>query len=166
MSIVETRGRKPFTVGEASVRLSRKSNSKHSAVDQMREQLTDYDKNVHQCIKENRNFLDDVFYVVALTKKERLMPNVIRGYFFARMSCPTPDYDQVVYRYTKSGDHLEFLWVVPSIEIVNYMKSHRSKIPASQYSLLENVLKFTDGTLLRLAKQENNEKRDSNILED
>ena len=153
------------TVGAHSVRLSKKAHDAHSAIDQMREQLTDYDHNIHLCIKEHRNVFDEDFYVVVLTKKERLMKNVLRGYFTARLSCPTPDYDQAVYKYTRNGDELEFLWVIPSADTVELMTEYSTYVPPEQYALLGFVLKFVSGSLLRLAKKMNGEKSDSNIIE-
>ena len=157
--------KKRETVGASSLRLSKASPDKHTAIDQMREQLTDYDYNIHLCIKEHKKIFDDDFYVVVITKKERLMKNVLRGYFTARLSCPTPDYDQAVYKYTRDGDDLEFLWVVPCRDSVVAMSSNVSKVPTNQYALLDSVLKFTDGRLLRMAKKMNGEMADSNILE-
>jgi len=161
-SVVDT---KKKTVGAHSLELSKRAPDAQNAIDQMREQLTDYDKNIHECVRSNKGKYDKEFYVVVLTKKERLMQNVLRGYFFARRSCPTPDFDQAVYRYTKNGDNLEFLWVIPSAQDVNLMKNNVSAVPTNQYALLAFVLKFVDGTLLEFAKKQNNERRDSNILE-
>lgn len=93
------------------------------------------------------------------------MQNVLRGYFTARLSCPTPDYDQAVYKYTRAGDDLKFLWVIPSADTVNIMKNNVHYVPAEQYALLGFVLKFVDGSLMRMAKELNGEKEGSNIIE-
>jgi len=111
------------TTGEWSVELSKKDQGNHSAIDQMREQLDDYEANVHECVKSHLDKFIGDFYIVVLTKKERLMQNVLRGYFFARQSCPTPDYDQAVYKYCREDDRLDFLWVIPAADVVNYMKN-------------------------------------------
>ena len=153
------------TIGAESLKLSKKAPDAQNAIDQMREQLTDYDHNIHLCIKEHRKVFDGDFYVVVITKKERLMHNVLRGYFTARLSCPTPDYDQAVYKYFRDGDELKFLWVVPSADTVELMKDNVHYVPAEQYALLGFVLKFADGSLLRMAKSMNGEKVDSNIIE-
>ncbi|MEE8209011.1 MAG: hypothetical protein V3T88_08700, partial [Nitrosomonadaceae bacterium] len=76
----------------------------------------------------------------------------------------TPDYDQAVYRYKRQSDDLEFMWVVPSYDTVNLMKSNVHNVPSDQYSLLNYVLKFEDGTLLRLAKKLNGEQGDTSLL--
>lgn len=153
------------TVGAHSLELSKKGPVTHSAEEQMREQLEDYDKNVHECVQSNLGTFDGDFYVVCLTKRERLMQNILRGYFFARQSCPTPDFDQAVYRYIKKDNHLEFLWVIPAADKVNFMKNNPNAVDPSKYALLGFVLKFADGSLLRRSKQLNCEKRDSNIIE-
>lgn len=156
--------KKRETVGASSLRLSKKAPDAQNAIDQMRESLTDYDHNIHLCVKEHRKVFDGDFYVVVITKKERLMQNVIRGYFTARLSCPTPDYDQAVYRYKHDDDDLEFLWVVPSYDTVNLMKSNVHSVPSDQYALLGCVLKFEDGSLLKLAKKLNGEQEDTSLL--
>jgi len=153
------------TVGAHYVDLATKDPGTHSATDQMREQLTDYEKNIHECFQSNLDKFPDDFYVVCLTKKERLMEKVFRGYFFARQSCPTPDYDQVVYRYIKEDDKLEFLWVIPDAASVRFMKNNTTSVPPEKYGLLNFVLQFADGSLLRLSKKLNGEKKGSNIIE-
>jgi hypothetical protein len=157
--------KKEKTVGEWSLELSKQDPGNHTAIDQMREQLDDYEKNVHDCVSAHLGKFEGDFYVVVLTKKERLMQNVLRGYFFARQSCPTPDYDQAVYKYSREDDRLDFMWVVPNSDSVNYMKNNPHKVPKDKYALLKFVLQFADGSLLRLAKKLNNEKKDSNILD-
>ena len=52
---------------------------------------------------------DDNFFIVVLTKRERLLINVVRNYFFYRRTCPTPNYDQAVYQYVKEDDELKLL---------------------------------------------------------
>jgi hypothetical protein len=161
----EVKKKKRETVGSISARLAEKAPDAQNAIDQMREQLTDYDHNIHECVKEHRKVFDGDFYVVVITKKERLMQNVFRGYFTARLSCPTPDYDQAVYKYIRADDDLKFLWVIPSADTVNLMKNNVHHVPSEQYALLGFVLKFIDGSLLRMAKEMNGEKADSNIVE-
>ena len=85
------------TVGRVATDLMKKQPDTLSPIEQMRENLTDYEKNVYECIATHRKVFPGVFYIVVLTKRERLLNNVIRNYFLARLSCPTPDYDQTVY---------------------------------------------------------------------
>jgi len=153
------------TIGAHSLDLSTKDPGTHSAIDQMREQLEDYEANVHECVQTHLGKFEGDFYIVCLTKKERLMQNVLRGYFFARQSCPTPDYDQSVYKYFREDARLDFLWVIPSADVVNFMKNNPNSVEPEKYALLGFVMQFADGSLLRLAKKLNSEKADSNIIE-
>ena len=117
------------------------------ATEQMREQLSEYDQNMFDCIGDAKNKYPTDFYVTVITKKERLMPNVMRNYFFARHSCPTPDYDQTVYLYTRTDDSIEFLWVIPSKQTCLYMVTNPLEI--QERELLQFVLDFADGTLMK-----------------
>lgn len=154
------------TVGKISSGLLSKSSDKHSVEEQMREQLSDYEKHVLDCLESHKKTFHDDFYVVVITKKEPLMPNVIRHYFFARQTCPTPDYDQTVYRYDRKKEDLSFLWVIPSRMACMFMKTHKEKVPPEEYPLLSFVLQFADGTLFKKSKELNGEKIDSPELED
>ena len=149
------------TVGSCALKLINKSGAEtHSAIDQMREQLADYDKNLELCVRDNKTKLEGNFYVVVITKKERLLQNVIRAYFFARISCPTPDYDQAVYKYDRTSGDLRLLWIIPSQQGANMMSSNPHLVPIEQHELLSFLLKFRDGDLFELAKKENGEIKD------
>lgn len=149
---------KKETVGKLSTDLiiQSKDNS-HSAYDQMTESLTDYEKNIFKCIESHKAQYPRDFYVVVITKKEPLMQNVIRNYFLARSTCPTPDYDQTVYLYNKLRDDVEFLWTLPAKDICKDLITDALLIPDEEKELLGYVLSFSDGTLFRLAKRLNGE---------
>ena len=154
------------TVGQISYDLLQKKPYTLSPVEQMREQLTDYEREVINCAMDNRHKMPkEDFYIVVLTKKERLMPNVLRNYFFARVSCPTPDYDQAVYRYDTKDEDIEFLWVIPSKDTCELMKLNALMIHPSEKELLKYVLEFYDGTLMKTSKKLNGESKNSPIIE-
>jgi hypothetical protein len=156
---------KKKTVGKIATDLMAKPDNQHTVIDQMRENLTEYEKNVFICIEEAKKKYPDDFYVVVECKKERLFENVIRNYFFARYSAPTPTWDQIVYKYHKKEDYIQQLWVIPSRDTCEYMKANRLSIPKEEYELLGYVLSFEDGTLLKVAKKLNGEVEDSPLLE-
>lgn len=143
------------TVGQASYSLWNKKPEAADATEQMREQLDQYDQELLGCLETGKKKYYDDFYLVVITKKERLMPNVMRNYFFSRSTCPTPDYDQTVYRYTKSDDGLEFLWVVPSKQACLYMLNNPLEVQEKE--LLGFVLDYSDGTLMKKALTLNKE---------
>jgi hypothetical protein len=145
-------------VGQISSELALKDPGDHTVAEQGKEQLKGYLPNLVEATevgKKERPSQD--FYLVVLTKRERLMSNVFRHYFFTRASCPTPDYDQAVYYYSHLKDAVEFLWVVPDPKTAEFFRQHDLEIPPEDKCLLEYVFKFYDGSLDRLAKKLNNE---------
>lgn len=154
------------TVGQIAVDLMAKPENQHTVTDQMRENLTDYDKNMWECVLTHKRIYSGDFYIVVECKKERLLENVIRNFFFARSTAPTPNWDQAVYKYHRGSDFLEFLWVVPSKDTCQYLDYNRNNVVESERELLKFVLEFHDGTLLKRAKKLNGETEDSPLLEE
>lgn len=106
---------------------------------------------------KNTTALDGDFYISVLVKKEPLLENVLRNYFLATKCCPTPYYDQTVYRYDSKKESLEFMWVIPDIETSLTFKENKDIIVPSEQGLLRNILAFYDGTLLQWCKKLNGE---------
>lgn len=129
----------------------------HSADEQMREQLDDYEDNVQEAIDRGKKEFQNDFYIVVETKKEPKMKNVIRNYFIIRSTCPTPQYDNTVYHYHRSTEQIEFLWVLPSRDTYNMIKNSVLEMPAECRQLVQFVLEDADGTLLRKCKKLNGE---------
>jgi hypothetical protein len=154
------------TIGKIAVNLSTSQNSDDSVIDVERALHRDYEKQIELAIQEGKKNLNaSFFYIVVITKKEPLLTNVYRNYFFSRNSCPTPDYDQTVYYYDKATDSLQFLWVVPSKDSCIYLKENALEVAPEERELLQFVLDFSDGSLFRLAKKLNGEKEDSIAVE-
>jgi hypothetical protein len=149
------------TVGKLSSDLLLKNSEEVHVLDQTNEQLTDYEKNLFETVDTCLTKYFGNFYIVVLTKKERLMQNVIRNYFLGRKTCPTPEYDQVVYTYDRPSDSLDFLWVVPSKDTCELFKNNMLRIDHKEKELLGYVLDFYDGTLLNKSKKLNGEKQDT-----
>jgi len=110
----------------------------------------------HDLCKDRTPF-DKDFYIAALLKKEKLLENVLRNYFVPTLSCPTPHYDQTVYKYSHNKSDVEFLWVVPDQETCEIFRENANIIVPAERGLLEYVLKYYDGTLFQLAKKLNGE---------
>lgn len=126
--------------------------------------LTDWDKNMLEAINAGLKKYHHDFYIVVETKKERLMQNIIRNFFFTRVSCPTPNYDQTVFKYHYKDDLLEFLWVIPARDICHDLRDNALFVPVEHKELLQFVLDFDDGTLFKKCKLLNGEEMDSPIL--
>ena len=155
------------TVGKLSTDLLNKNDANdHSVIEQMQENVKDYEKHMEDAISNaKKHYPNNTFYISVITKKERLMQNVLRNYFIPLQACPTPTYDQTVYRYTVSCDALEYLWVVPSKDTCKYLREFALEVVPEERALLQNVLDFYDGTLLKLAKKCNGEVDETPELE-
>lgn len=157
----ERKKAKRTTVGTVASQLLQKETSIVDPIEQMQESLTEYDQNIYDCVNRCKKDIDGDFFIVIITKKEPLMPNVLRNYFMGRRTCPTPDYDQTVYRFNREKDEVEFLWVIPSKHTCLFLIANRLEVPLEQHSLLKFVLDFEDGTLFKLAQKINQEKGES-----
>jgi hypothetical protein len=123
-----------------------------------------YIKELRSVIDKDYNNYPQDFYVVVLTKAERILTNTFRNYFFTRHSCPTPFYDQTVFRYNKKAGRIEYLWTVPGKDECVYLAHHASELPTKEQELLSFVRMYVDGTLLKLAKKLNKETQEQGIL--
>lgn len=124
----------------------------------------DYLKELFAVIDRDYNLYKKEFYIVVLTKAERILTNTFRNYFFTRHSCPTPFYDQTVFRYNKALGRVEYLWTVPGKEECIYLAQNASDLPTEEQQLLQYVRMYIDGTLLKLAKKLNKETKEQGIL--
>ncbi|MCK9570524.1 hypothetical protein M0R72_16370 [Candidatus Pacearchaeota archaeon] len=152
------------TVGKISQDLLGKTPDTRSPIELQEVMTENYLKELIECYNQARHAYAGDFFIVVLTKKEKLMPNVLRNYFFARATCPTPDYDQSVYRYNAKHDDIEFIWVVPSKWTCLYLLEHGREVAAEELGLLQLVIKFANGDLYKLAKKFNGEKDDTSEL--
>ena len=148
-------------VGKIATDLQKKQTDKISVVDQTAENLSDYEKELFICVANGVKVYPGDFFVVVTTKLEPLMHNVLRNYFIHRKTCPTPDYDQIVYHIHPSIQEIEFLWVIPSKAACQHLREHALEVVDAEKGLLQFVLNFADGTLMKHAQKLNNEKSDS-----
>jgi hypothetical protein len=153
------------TIGKISSELLTKDSPTNSPIELEREMHTEYDANLLQCVQSSKSNYPSDFYVVVITKRERLMPNVFRNYFFARQTCPTPEWDQAVYRYRRSSDGIDFMWVIPSKETCAYLRAHALNVLPEERQLLNFVMQFENGSLFTVAKKLNNEQEASPLLD-
>lgn len=153
------------TVGKIATDLAQKIPDTKDPIEIQREVHKDYENQIVEAINRGKkDFLKD-FFVVVLTKKERLLQNVLRNYFFARSTCPTPEWDQTVYHYHRDEEVLEFLWVLPSKDTCQLFKDNFLKIVPEERPLLDYILKDSSGELLALSKKLNNEVKESILLD-
>lgn len=108
-------------------------------------------------ICKDRVAMEKDFYIAALLKKERLLENVLRNYFVPTISCPTPHFDQTVYKYSDHKGDVEFLWVIPDQETCEILRDNANIVVPAEQQLLQFVLRYYNGDLFRLAKKLNGE---------
>lgn len=130
------------------------------AVAHARKKVDCSDKKGHQDCKDGVAF-EGSFFIEALTKREKSLENVLRNYFIPRQSCPTPVYDQTVYRYNDAAGQVEFLWTIPDKDTCEYLVAHRGQVEEKE--LLQQVLDFKDGALFKKAKMYNKETMDPGV---
>lgn len=118
-----------------------------------------YEEEIWETIQNGKkdDAIQGSFYIVVLLKKERILNNVLRQYFFYRQTCPTPEYDQTVYKYIPEGDKIEYIWTVPDVETCNYLPLHKNSLKEDQLLLLSMIEAFKKGDLEKWAAKLNNE---------
>jgi hypothetical protein len=134
-----------------------------NVIDQQREMTQDYMKNLFEAVDRGYKQFAGDFFVHVETKKEKLLENVLRNYFIIRETCPTPNYDQTVFRYHREKGDIQFFWTIPDRNTCFYFKQNALEVIDEEKELLKFVLQFDDGTLLKLCKKLNGEKTDTII---
>jgi len=124
------------TVGEVSTELLKNPDEKQGIIDTQKEMNKQFLPQVEECIKNHKDWKDP-YYIVVINKRERLLVNVIRQYFLARFTLPTPDYDQTVFKYFPSTGDLKFLWVLPDKNSIEFINENSSTLPLEQSQLIE-----------------------------
>lgn len=155
---------KRITVGEQYLSVAYKDPDSRDPIELQREMQKEYVANLKQAVYDFRKKIHGDFYVIQLTKREQLLKNILRNYFFGRMSCPTPEYDQSVFFYDAQKEHIEYLWTVPDRETCILMRENAAHVPPEERELLYFVLKFWSGDLLLQAKARNGEQKNSPLL--
>lgn len=146
------------TVGEITTNLSQKTPDSRDPIEVQRELQKDYMNNLIDAIDRGYKKYSGDYFVHVETKKESLLHHTYRNYFIDRKTCPTPNYDQSVYKYNRELGQVEYLWTIPDRETSHYLRYHALEVVPQERELLQFVLKFEDGTLLRLCKKLNGEK--------
>lgn len=152
------------TVGSHAHELLQKSPETQDPIELERVMQKDYMDNLIQCVQNARKYLPSDFFVVVITKRESLMNNVLRNYFFSRSACPTPDYDQSVYKFNARDERIEYLWTIPSKDACHHIRDNALIIHESEHQLRDFVVDFSSGALYKLSKRLNGECEDSSLL--
>jgi hypothetical protein len=161
---MEKKTRHKKTVGEQYLDISCKLPESRDPIELQREMQKGYIDELSKCVVEFRKKCSADFWVVVLTKRERLMENILRFYYFGRHSCPTPDFDQSLYFYDSKAEEIRFVWSIPDKDTCHHLRNNALYVHDSERNLLQFILEFFDGTLFEKAKRFNKEVKDSPIL--
>jgi hypothetical protein len=153
------------SAGQISAELLQKKHEKIPIIEQSEAMLDEYWKNLVQAVDRGYKKYQGNFYIHVETKKEPLFYHTFRNYFIDRKSCPTPNYDQSVFRYNRQLGQIEYLWTIPSRDTCFHLKENALIVAPQERQLLDFILKFDDGTLFKLCKKFNGEQLDSPLLE-
>lgn len=106
-------------------------------------------RNLLELVASNRQKVKGDFFVMLLSKKEKLLTQVIRDRLFALKACPTPNYGQTLWKYHHLDQRLEFIWTVPPKDVVMFLKRYPIEMSDMCGDLIRQVFNFIDGTLDR-----------------
>src|SRR5579863_8749739 len=147
------------TVGKISSDLIAKTPDSRDPIELQRKMQEDWCNQIDLCIQSHLSIFNSDFYVVIITKREPLMPNVMRNYFCARSTCPTPDYDQTVYKFHRKEGMVEYIWTIPDKQSCLYLQDNMLMVAPEEKELLQFVLDFADGSLFKRACELNGDKK-------
>jgi len=156
---------KKKTVGAHALELMQKTPEKISVIDQQQAMTEDYMKNLFEAVDNGYVKFAGNFYVTVITKQEKLMPNVFRNYFASRSTCPTPDYDQTVFRYNREKGQIEYIWTIPTKDACLHLLANRLQVVEEEKELLGYVLAFQSGKLAEVALKFNGEIHDASMTQ-
>jgi hypothetical protein len=110
-------------------------------------------------------FLNHDFYIVLVPTNERTPEGLPKDLPLVRRSCPTPGYNQNVWKYHHKTGNVEFLWSIPRKLIywqlyVNRFKYLTDPVMKSRTAF---VVSMESGKLLEWVKKENGELQDAVI---
>jgi len=148
---------KKMTVGAASLELSQKTPDSQDPIELQRDMTKEYCDEVIKCALHGKSYYQGAYYVVVITKKEKIMQNVLRSYYFHRGTCPTPDYDQAVFRFDPSSESFQEIWVIPDQETCAVFYENALQIAPEEHQLRDYVIDFATGALFQKALKLNGE---------
>lgn len=124
-------------------------------------------KNMWNEIEAKKNqfpYTNKDFYVCYTFIRDRILRHP-KPIIWVRQSCPTPVYDQTVYKYHHNAGTLEFLWVIPNKMLYWHIVHNKQKYIENKEtaSLAKMVLLMESGELLTWVKKENGNKKDAVI---
>lgn len=148
---------KKLTVGQVAVDLMAKEQDPLSPIDLEKQMQSEYMQYLLDCIDAHYHLFPGNFFIQVITKNEKLLHNVFRNYFTARRSCPTPDYDQTVFKYDREKGAVEYVWTIPSRDACYHLLQNAKEVVQEERALLSFVAQFESGELAKICMRLNGE---------
>ena len=162
--MIEEKKEKRETVGKISSDLLQSESPTLSPIELEREAQKEYYNELLTAIQRGKKLYEGDFFIHVATKTEHLMKNVTRNYFIVRSTCPTPFYDQSVFKYNHKDEQLTYIWTVPTRDVCYHLQDNALLVAPEEQGLLQFVLDYFDGTLMKLAKKLNGETSDLDLI--
>lgn len=103
-------------------------------------------KSTKEC--KERSPMQGDFYIISLLKNEKVFNGfTIRNYFIALQKCPTPTFDQTVYKFNSITGNIELLWTLPNAEACGIYRHYKNQVPDDEQQLLGYIMAFWSGEL-------------------
>jgi hypothetical protein len=101
------------------------------------------------------------FYVEVLERKEPIFDAsgmmVKRLHQIPKKACPTPFFDQTLWKYHEKSGEFEDLWVIPDIDTCLFVHKNKHNIPIEFQVAIPDIEKFLNGDLHRICQKLNGE---------
>jgi len=116
-----------------------------------------YESTVLKTIENGkREFYNKDFYVDVVWREQAEAEDV-EFVMVAWEACPTPHYNQTVYKYHHLADELELMWTLPNeLECLD-MYHNRNSIEQSEWPLMKYVMSFYDKSLFMFVNEKEKE---------
>lgn len=147
------------TIGQHVIEMYNKKADTPYVVEKMKQQSAKWNEVMQNCYDVGTKGLPNRdFYIVVLLKHEIIFGDKVWHLLpFVRPTCPSPEYDQTVFKYHHKVGTPEFLWCLPDKETYDWYVENASIIHPDRWGLLKFVLMDKSGVLLKKAKILNGE---------
>lgn len=117
----------------------------------------------HDKCGDNLPFEGD-FFIEVISITDTIMQNVIKNHFVPRHTCPTPCFDQTVYKFDSNREDITYIWTVPDRDICYEFIHNPTQVHPSEKELAKMIYMYFNGELLKLAKKFNGEKNKPGVV--
>src|SRR5665213_4047285 len=103
-------------------------------VDAMAEE--EFIPNLLEAVKRGRQLFVGDFYINNAGKNEQILSNVLRSYWIPLIACPSPNFDQIVFKYHAKDEQITLIWTIPTEAGCEYLVMNRNYVVSEEQDLL------------------------------